>query len=166
MLSQLLQRLTNELEGDWLLVGGSLVALWLNEHRVTEDIDLVGVPGTNEQRYALIEFCTNSGLPAELMNSAADYFLRKIPDWTAHTIPFMSGQRGRILRPTTTLFVLLKLTRLSETDLDDCRSLLNHDQREPIDAPRVLTALAGLPHTDDDELSARRELLRQLVDHH
>lgn len=162
-LRDLLQRVTDELDGDWLLVGGGVVAVWLSDTRVTEDIDLVGVPGTQEQRYALIEVCVRAGVPPETVNSAADYYLRKIPDWQMHTAPLFTGTRGRILRPTTTLFLLLKLSRLTETDLEDCRVWLAHSEREPVDEARVLAALTALPETTDSALRERRLGLRALV---
>jgi len=34
-----------QLAGDWLLIGGGLVALWLEPDRTTEDLDLVGIRG-------------------------------------------------------------------------------------------------------------------------
>jgi hypothetical protein len=60
-LRELMQRVADELDGDWLLVGGGIVALWLDATRVTEDVELVGVRGTQDERYALIDLCTRAG---------------------------------------------------------------------------------------------------------
>ena len=59
--------------------------------------------------------------------------------------------------------LFLKLTRLSETDLSDCRVLLAHAAREPVDEPRVLEALRALPATGDQALMERRAALARLV---
>ena len=41
-IDRVVSAIADELEGDWLLVGGALVALWLEPRRVTEDIDVIG----------------------------------------------------------------------------------------------------------------------------
>src|SRR5260370_1396195 len=40
-IEQLLTTMVDRMEGDWLLVGGALVALWLEPRRWTADIDFV-----------------------------------------------------------------------------------------------------------------------------
>ncbi len=69
---------------------------------------------------------------------------------------------GTIYRPTATLFLLLKLRRLSEQDLSDCLDLLRKVAAEsaPLDTARVLAALDGLAETADEQLRARRARLR------
>ena len=80
-LEELLQAMAERLEGDWLLVGGALVALWLEPRRITEDIDIVGLGGTQGERLSLMEFAESQGLPIETVNSAVDFFVQRIPGW-------------------------------------------------------------------------------------
>jgi hypothetical protein len=160
-----LQVVVDRLPGDWLLIGGALVAVWLEPRRRTEDIDLVAVRGTGAERLALLGVASDLGLPVEALNSAADFFVERIPNWLAETELFRQGSHGRILRPTPTLFLLLKLRRLSGTDLDDCMVMLARASSEqlPLDRTRVLTALDELPAATDSELRQRRARLRKAV---
>jgi hypothetical protein len=77
----------------------------------------------------------------------------------------ISGPTATIYRPDATLFVLLKLRRLSETDLEDCQALLDLVKKRglPIDAPRLTAALAAVPDTTDAALSNRRMVLVSLL---
>ena len=70
-----------QLTGDWVLVGGALAALWFAADRVTVDVDLISLPDRPERRYELMDFALAQGLPIEAVNSAADFFLRRIPGW-------------------------------------------------------------------------------------
>jgi hypothetical protein len=160
-----LQLVVDRLPGDWLLIGGALVAMWLEPRRMTEDIDLVAVRGTGAERLDLLGVAGDLALPVEALNSAADFFVERIPNWLAETEPLRQGARGRILRPTPTLFLLLKLGRLSGTDLDDCLAMLGKVSagRLPLDGPRVLTAIDELPLAADPELERRRDHLRNAV---
>jgi hypothetical protein len=65
-----------------------------------------------------------------------------------------------------TLFLLLKLGRLSERDLADCLSALARARSDAlrVDASRVLAALAALPRTDDTALEGRRAELSAAVE--
>jgi hypothetical protein len=163
-----LLRLAGErLEGEWLLVGGAAAAAWFAPGRTTEDLDLVGLAGTQAERFSLMELAAEAAIPIEAVNSAADFFVRRISDWRDQLIELHRGSRATIFRPTTTLFVLLKLARLTEVDLDDCAALLAHcgatGESEAIDAPRVLASLDALAPTPDAALAARRSALRGMV---
>lgn len=153
----------DRLQGEWLLVGGALVALWLEPRRVTEDIDLVSVSDSSDQRYDLMLLAAEAGLSIEAVNSAADFFVRRIPGWQQEIVRYRSGAGAIIYRPTPTLFLLLKIGRLSEQDLADCRALLARARtdRLPLDARRVLAALDSLPETPEPAIPPRREALRR-----
>src|SRR2546422_846854 len=45
----------DQLEGEWLLIGGALAALWFAPRRTTEDVDIVGLRGDPSERVALLE---------------------------------------------------------------------------------------------------------------
>lgn len=157
--------MAERLPGDWLLVGGALAALWLDEpSRTTEDVDLVGLSGVPEERLALMQFAEEMGLPIEAVNSAADFFVRRIPGWQEEIEVFRTGPKSRIYRPTPTLFLLLKLDRLSEQDLADCLATIEKAQgtRLHLDAERALSALDALP-LSEAALEERRNRLRQAL---
>lgn len=156
-------RLAGErLDGEWLLVGGAAAAAWFAPTRTTEDIDLIGLGGSPAERLALMELAASAALPVEAVNSAADFFIRRIPNWRDRMIELHRGTRSTIYRPDATLFLLLKITRLSEVDLSDCLALVGHGDR--IDAAVVRAALDALPSTEDTALRARRDALRaQLI---
>lgn len=104
-------------------------------------------------------------LPVEAVNSSADYFVRRIDGWRDQLVPLVQGPRAVIYRPTPTLFLLLKLARLSAIDLDDCLALIAHCRRvaDPIDRARVAAALAALPATTDATRLARRAALAAAI---
>jgi hypothetical protein len=105
------------------------------------------------------------GLPIEAVNSAADYFVRRIPGFRAEIDVLHRGSRATIYRPSVTLFLLLKVGRLSEKDLLDCTDLLAHARASGLDfdRARVLGALDALAATDDAALASRRADLRASV---
>ncbi len=160
-LDAIVNAICERLDGEWLLVGGALVSLWLESRRTTEDVDVLGLDGSARERLALLELGDSLGLPVEALNSAADFFVKRIPDWRDHLVLFRKGPKGSVFRPDGTLFLLLKLRRLDERDLEDCRALV--DAGEPFDRARVLSALDRLPPPADDAVSSRREILRTLM---
>lgn len=171
-IERLLSAATAQLEGDWLLVGGALVSIWLEPRRVTEDVDLIGLAGTAAERMALMELAESQGLPVEAVNSAADFFVRRIPGWRNEIRLLRSGASARIHRPTPTLFLLLKIGRLSEQDLGDCMLLRTYEAKrmakggheDALDTQRVLDAIAALPPTGDQALATRRDTLRSALE--
>ncbi|HEY1818035.1 MAG TPA: hypothetical protein VGG74_37085 [Kofleriaceae bacterium] len=154
----LVERAGEQLDGDWVLMGAAAAVAWFSPARTTADIDLIGLAGTQSERLAVMDFALEVGLPVEAVNSAADFFVRRIPDWRDQLVVLHRGSRATIHRPNATLFLLLKVGRLSETDLDDCRQLLATS--ETIDRDRVIAALDALLSTHDAALGARRASLR------
>jgi hypothetical protein len=162
-IEQLLRRAADTLEGDWILVGGAAAAMWFSPERTTQDIDLVKDTLGNDDRLRLMEVAEAEGLPIETVNSAADFLIRRIPGWMQGAVLLRHGTSARILRPAATVFLLSKIARLGEQDLDDCLALLAwcSEHGESIDRARVTAALAALPATADLALAERR---RQLTD--
>jgi hypothetical protein len=158
----LVEAVVERLDGEWLLIGGALVALWLEPRRVTEDVDIVGLRGTADERYDLLTLADDLGLPVEAVNSAADFFVRRIAGWKDEIEVWKRGSRSVVYRPTTTLFLLLKMRRLSEQDLLDCRAALDHAPAETraLDRARVAAAIDALDPSDDPDVTARRSTLR------
>lgn len=157
----IVEAIADRLEGDWLLLGGSLVAAWLDVERTTEDIDVVGIAGCEEPRLRLLELADALSLPVETVNSAADFFVRRIQGWDREVELLHEGRNARVFRPTPTLFLLLKIGRLSERDLADCLAVLAHarDAALTVDRDRVRDALGTLPATGDETLAERRARL-------
>jgi len=157
--------IADELPGDWLVLGGALVSLWLDARRTTEDVDVVGLGGTLQERYALFRLAANLGLEPEALNSAADFFLEQIPNWRAELEVWRSGARGTIWRPSATLLVLLKSGRLSAQDLADCEAAITRSRIEGLrfDPERVRAHVRALPPAADAALAKRRERLLSLL---
>lgn len=157
----LLTAASEQLDGEWLLIGGAAAATWFSVARTTEDVDLVGLAGTSAERLALMDLATRAGLPVEAVNSAADFFVRKIDGWRDELVPLVRGPRATIYRPSATLFLLLKIERLTAVDLDDCIALLDHCAAtgELVDRERVLTRLASLAPAPDAGRRDRRGVL-------
>jgi len=160
-IEEIVTAVADRLEGRWLLVGGAFVALTYEPDRVTEDVDLVGMEGTQGERYALLDLAFDLGLPVEAVNSAADFFVRRIEGWADEVEVLRVGARATVYKPTSTLFLLLKVARMSERDLRDCEALLARGG--PFDRDRVLAALDTLPTGDDDLRDQRRARLREIV---
>jgi hypothetical protein len=158
----LLKAAGDRLGGEWLLIGGAAAAAWFSPSRTTEDIDLISLTGTQEARLALMELAADSSLPIEAVNSAADFFVRRIDGWRDHLVELMRGSTAVIYRPSATLFLLLKLERLSEADLGDCLAMISYcvETGESIDVARVRGRIDVLASTDDLELAERRAALR------
>ncbi len=158
----LLHAAGDRLDGEWLLIGGAAAAAWFSPSRTTEDIDLISLAGTQEARLALMELAADSSLPIEAVNSAADFFVRRIADWRDQLVELMRGATAVIYRPSATLFLLLKLERLSEADLGDCLAMMAHcaETGESVDVDRVRLRLDTLATPDDLELAERRARLR------
>lgn len=158
----------DQLEGDWLLIGGAAAATWFSAARTTEDVDLVGLAGSADERLALMNLAASAGIPVEAVNSAADFFVRRIDGWRDELVVLVRGPRATIYRPSATLFLLLKLERLTAVDLADCVALLNHCTAagEAVDVARVRSRLAALAPTADAGRQQRRlELAATLADH-
>jgi hypothetical protein len=155
----------DRLDGDWLLMGGALVALWLEPRRVTEDVDLIGLGGTGRERLQLMQLAEDLGLPIEAVNSAADYFVRRIQGWEDELAVFYRGARSIVYRPTPTLFVLVKCGRLSERDLEDCLAAIGLAQREslPLDRDRIRVHLDNLPAAEEEGVAERRRKLAAVL---
>ncbi len=121
MLARFLRLAGDRLEGDWVMVGGALLPLLGVRHRVTLDIDIAGPQDARgEQSLILMEIAEQLGLPVEAINQAAAFFLRRIEGWQDNLILLHRGKNAAIYRPNVTLFLLLKLGRMSESDLADC----------------------------------------------
>jgi predicted nucleotidyltransferase len=154
----LLERAKLQLTGEWLLVGGAFIALTVDERRTTEDIDLVSLSDSNEQRMQLMKLAEDAGLPVEAVNTAADFFVRKIEGWRESMTLIGTGKACVIYGPSPTLLLLLKIGRLSESDLDDCLATVVAQGRE-VQRERVRSAITALLPTAVEDRRGRLEQL-------
>ena len=148
------------LRGDWVLIGGGVLPLLGVEVRVTVDIDVAGPDDAGmDQTLVLMGIAEELGLPVEAVNQAGAFFLRRIRGWERHLVELHRGRRARILRPDATLFLLLKLDRLTESDLTDCVEMLRLARRggERVDRRRVRGAI-GRGLAGDVSVPRRRRL--------
>lgn len=128
-----LTQIVKELEANWLLIGGSLLYLLKTSERTTADIDLCPIDElTNEKRLNLMDIAQKCGLGIESINPAADYFLRKIPNWKNSITIYLTGEKGNIYRPSIELYFKLKMNRRTESDIDDCLNYLNWHKNQKI----------------------------------
>ena len=99
-------------------------------HRSTMDIDLAGISEQGQsETLKLMELAEELGLPIEAINQAAAYFLLRETDFRKHLVLLHQGTRATFFRPDATLFVRLKVSRLSESDLEDCLQMLKFAAR-------------------------------------
>lgn len=120
-----LNNVVAELEGEWVIIGGSLLAIINAESRVTSDIDLCSIDElSNEKRINLMKIAQQSGLSVEAINPAADFFLKQIPHWRQSLVLLQTGAKGCLYRPSLKLYIELKLSRSSSTDFTDCISFV------------------------------------------
>lgn len=155
LLREFLVRAGKELSGEWVLVGGTLLPAVGIDVRSTVDIDLVYLgkngPGKNRQEQTGVETDGNTqtlrlmsladslGLPAESVNQAATFFLKKVGYQNEDLILFHPGSSATLYRPSLELFWKLKIARLSETDLQDCQHYFTFCEKveDPIDLGRL-----------------------------
>ncbi len=165
-IEEVVAAIADRLPGDWVVLGGALVSVWLDARRTTEDVDVVGLGGTLQERYALFRLANELGLPPEALNSASDFFLEQIPDWRDELELWKRGATGAVWRPTATLLVMLKSGRLSAQDLADCEAAIARARSEGLrfDAERARAHVRALPPTEDPALAERRERLLALLD--
>lgn len=138
--SLLLKKFINEalkhLNGEWIIFGGTVLPLLNIDHRTTIDIDIAPIERNNKnQNLDLMQIAEDIGLPIEAINQAGSFFLYKIPDWRKNILLVKKNKTCSIYRPNGTLFLQLKISRLSSTDLSDCLVMIKYckQNKEPID---------------------------------
>lgn len=155
---------TERVQGNWVIIGGSLLHLLKTSSRQTEDIDLAGpAESTNADTLALMTLAELINLPIEAINPAGSYFLHKIPNWSEKLILVHRGSMGAIYRPNLQLFFELKLARLTEADLIDCISYLKFSvlNCEDFD-PETLVRLCETSITSPEKQKYKSQLLNAI----
>ncbi len=132
LMKKFIAKVLTNLEGEWVIIGGTVLTLLGIDERVTMDIDMVAINNkqSNSQSIKLMEIAESLGLPVEAINQAGEYFLSKVDGFQDHLILFAESKKCKIYRPDAYLFLKLKLARSSETDIRDCMAFLRHNQEE------------------------------------
>jgi hypothetical protein len=158
----------DRLEGDWVVIGGTVLPLLGVEHRVTVDIDVAGPAEAGmDQTLALLRIAEEIGLPVEAVNQAGALFLHRIRGWQSRLVEIHRGRQARILVPDATLFVLLKAGRLTEADLSDCLAMLElaRTRGERVDLPRLRRTIGkGMAAANAPEKERRMRTLLEALD--
>lgn len=148
----------DRLEGEWIIIGGTVLPLFGVDLRATVDIDMIslGSKASNKSSLALMEMAESLGLPVEAINQAGAYFLSKISDVNQHLILFQKSERCKIYTPDSFLFIKLKIARLSQSDYDDCIEFakLNADDFAK-NKKAILTALKTAMKTASPHIKER-----------
>ena len=164
LLEKFIHLLADQVEGKWILIGGSVLPLLEASFRHTQDIDIVGPPlSTQKDTLTLMEIAQTLGLPIEAINQAASFFLYKIPNWEKELVLIHKSSKASIFRPSATLYILLKLNRLSEIDLEDCKNMIAYAKthHESIDKKRIQKIIRDLlkKETSEPKIKRLNELL-------
>lgn len=150
------------LSGDWVLMGGSVLLGLGIEQRVTHDIDVAGPrTATQEDTLVLMDIAEELGLPVEAINQAGAFFLHKQRGWEEQLVPLHTGTNATIFRPNATLYVRLKLARLSESDLQDCLAMLafaSENDFPPPNSKELLKAIESELATEPNQEKRKRLL--------
>lgn len=144
LLNKFLKHAEAELDGEWVLIGGSLLPLLNIDYRITTDIDFIGIGERNQSEILkLMNIAEKLELPIETINQAGSYFLNKIASYHERLVVLRKTNNVTIYRPDVTLFLLLKIPRLSDSDLTDCLEFINYAKKinEDIDLKVTLKAI-------------------------
>jgi hypothetical protein len=159
LLRKLLKSAGDHLEGEWLLVGGTLLPAVGLDVRATVDIELIGL-GEKEsaQTLELMELAESLGLPIEMINPIGAFFLRKLSYKKEDLILLSEGKTAKIYRPSAHLYWKLKLGRLSETDLIDCQHYYHYclGQKDSVDKAALKQILADALKSDISQDKKKR----------
>lgn len=165
LLNLFIEKAADRLDGEWLVMGGAALSLMGVSFRPTMDIDLAGpADAPMSQGLILMEIAEELGLPVEAVNQSGAFFLRRIANWRGHTVAVAKGRNATLLRPDATLFVLLKLGRLTETDLSDCLAVLKHSapSSDETAVQRLVDEIEA--HLQNEPAPGRLERLQRLLE--
>jgi hypothetical protein len=132
ILKKFLKLAVEQLHGEWIVIGGTVLPLCGIDFRVTTDIDFVKLDfkSSNNETLKLMEIAETLKLPVESINQAGAFFLSKIDHIEENLILLEESKKCKIFRPNIYLFIKLKIERLSSTDLEDCIQMIKHHPEE------------------------------------
>jgi len=165
LLKKFLKLAGDQLTGDWVLMGGTVLPLLGIHYRTTVDIDLVGTTEKQlTQNLKLMEIAETLKLPVETINQAGAYFLHKLPNFRDHLIVLHHGKHATLFRPDLELFIELKMDRLSDTDYHDCVEFIRYVKanNESFDHKRIIKKLTRELKMSENE--SKKKKLTSLIE--
>lgn len=165
LLDQFFELASEKLSGEWILLGGSVLPYLGRPIRATVDIDLATISlRGGEQQLELMEIAESLSLPIEAVNTAAEFFVRKIPWFKNNLVHMYSKGDFCVYRPNVNLFIQLKLPRLSESDLEDMLEFLKFagEIEEPIHASFLEQLMSKELEKGDHRMNRLKSLLEAL----
>ncbi|OFZ79199.1 MAG: hypothetical protein A2603_04020 [Bdellovibrionales bacterium RIFOXYD1_FULL_55_31] len=163
LLKKFLKTAGETLSGEWVLIGGTVLPALEQDIRVTLDIDLIALDdAAPAQTIKLMEIAEALGLPVETINQAGSYYFRKLRGSREHLVLLIQGKHATIYRPDVTLFLRLKIPRLTEADLTDCLAFLKvaRNLEEPLEKKEIKKLLES--ELKADPAPGRKERLNAL----
>ncbi|MBN1115308.1 MAG: hypothetical protein JXA66_08200 [Oligoflexia bacterium] len=156
-----------ELEGEWVIIGGTVLPLMGIDTRSTVDIDIISLDENQiNQNLKLMTIAEKLGLPIETINQAGAFFLFKIKEFRKHLIVLHKTANATVYRPDLELFIKLKIGRLSDADLTDCEEYIKYSKKhnEQINKKAVAAAIKGqVSKTKSGEKLKRLKKLSDLI---
>lgn len=133
ILIRMAEKIVAEVNGQWLIFGGSSLYLLGIDSRATMDVDVASFDtSTNDDTLKLMMIAQDLKLPVETINLAGSFFLKAIPGWQDRCTVFRKGKRGKVFIAQLDLYFELKAKRMTESDLSDCLAYLEWCQSHQV----------------------------------
>ena len=166
LLNQLALKIGDSIPGEWLVFGGSMLYLIGIDSRSTIDIDVTSFSlSTNADTLKLMKLAEELQLPIETINQSDAFFLNQIENWQGRCELFHKGKIGKIYIPNINLYIELKSSRMSESDLSDCKAYLNWCNKNKIsyDKESLMHILRKQSLTANKEKKSRLQELKDYI---
>lgn len=166
ILKKIVERVSDELTGKWIVIGGTVLPLVGIDHRVTVDVDMIPFGGTNNQsQLDLMNIAADLNLPVETINQAGGFFLQKISGWQQKIVLIRQGKKSSVYRPNLELYFMLKLARFSASDMEDCLEYYKWSKKhEKVSSAHIVSLIqAELKRENSQEKKGRLEKLVKAI---
>ncbi len=128
ILKRFLKIAGEKMNGEWVVIGGTVLPMLGVDHRATIDIDFVS-KSKKEETLKLMTIAEELGLSVETINQAGAFFLYQIPNFEKNLLLLHNGPAAQIYRPNLWLYIQLKIKRLSDSDVIDCVEYIKYSKR-------------------------------------
>ncbi|WP_447970518.1 hypothetical protein [Nitrospira sp. M1] len=165
LLDRFFELASEKISGEWVLLGGSVLPYLGRPIRATVDIDLATTSlRAGEHQLELMEIAESLSLPVEAVNTAAEFFVRKIAGFENNLVRMYFKGDFSVYRPNVNLFIQLKLPRLSESDLEDSLEFLTFagEIKEHIDVSLLEKLISKELQKGDHRMNRLENLLEAL----
>ncbi|MGZ3795699.1 MAG: DUF6036 family nucleotidyltransferase, partial [Pseudobdellovibrionaceae bacterium] len=162
----IVERVSEELTGEWIIIGGTVLPLVGIDYRVTVDVDIISFGGAdNQSQLGLMNIAAGLNLPVETINQAGGFFLQKVSGWQQKVKLIRKGTKSSVYRPNLELYFILKLARLSASDMEDCLEYYKWSKKhEEIDTHQIASLVqTELNKENSKEKKSRLEKLLKAI---